>query len=584
MIPATSTKEEYLNNLRHSTAHVMAQAVTELFAGTKLTIGPPIEDGFYYDFDSPHRFTPEDLDKIEKRMRQIVEGNHAFKMSTHSSEEARKFWSARGEKYKVEMIDDLKAPTVTYCSHDTFVDLCRGGHVESTKDIRHFKLLKIAGAYWRGDEKREQLQRLYGTAWTTKDELDDYLKRLEEAKKRDHRDLGPRLGLFTILPDNIGPGLIFWLPKGATLRRLIEEYLRELLEKNNYQFVITPHVARLDLWKTSGHWDFYREYMFTPMKIEEQDYLLKPMNCPGHIQIYKHELHSYRELPIRITEMGTVYRYEKSGVMHGLLRVRGFTQDDAHIFCRADQIAQEVENIIDLTLEVLKTFGFHDYQVSLSTRPKEKYVGTIENWDRAEKALAEALKKKGLKHDIDAGGGAFYGPKIDLKIKDCLGRYWQCSTVQVDFNLPERFDVTYRDESGKEERAIMVHRALLGSIERFVGILIEQYAGAFPAWLAPVQAKILTITDRQNDFAQKVAAELREKGFRVEADIRNEKIGAKKRDALMEKVPFLLTVGDREMQADTVAVARRTGESLGTLPRAELASLLSKEVQSRSLN
>ena len=584
---ATETKEDYLAKLRHSTTHVMAQVVQELWPGTKLTIGPVIEDGFYYDFDSPHTFVPEDLKKIETRMREIAKGNHPFVMSTHSSDEAREFWAKRGEKYKVELINDLHTPTVTYCSHDNFVDLCRGNHLETTQGIRHFKLLKIAGSYWRGDEKRERLQRIYGTAWPTKEEVDAYLTRLEEAKKRDHRELGPRLGLFTILPDTIGPGLIFWLPKGATLRRIIEEYLRVLLEKNNYQFVVTPHVARLELWKTSGHWDFYKENMFSPMKIDDQDYMLKPMNCPGHIQIYKNDLHSYRELPIRITEMGTVYRYERSGVMHGLLRVRGFTQDDAHIFCRADQIGQEVENIIDLTLEVLKTFGFHDYQVSLSTRP-EKFVGDIANWDRAEKGLADALNKKGLKHDIDAGGGAFYGPKIDLKIKDCLGRYWQCSTVQVDFNLPERFDVSYRNEEGKEERAIMVHRALLGSIERFVGILIEQYAGAFPAWLAPVQAKILTITDRQNEFAQKLANTLREQGFRVEADLRNEKVGAKKREALMEKVPFLLTVGDREVEAETVAVARRPtaakpeGENLGTLSIPDLIQLLQKEVQSRS--
>src|SRR4051812_24685415 len=409
MPSTTTTQEEYLSSLRHSTAHVMAQAVQELFPGTKLTIGPPIEDGFYYDFDSEHRFVPEDLPPIEKRMRQIVEGNHPFTMSTHSSDEAREFWGKRGEKYKVELINDFNQPTVTYCAHATFVDLCRGGHVDTTKDIRHFKLLRIAGAYWRGDEKREQLQRIYGTAWPSKEELDAYLVRLEEAKKRDHRELGPKLGLFTILPDTIGPGLIFWLPKGATLRRIAEDYLKVLLEKNGYQFVVTPHVAHVDLWKTSGHWGFYRENMFSPMKIDEQEYLLKPMNCPGHIQIYKHGLHSYRELPLRIAEMGTVYRYERSGVMHGLMRVRGFTQDDAHIFCRPDQIGQEVEHIIDLTLEVLRTFGFQEYAVSLSTRP-EKFVGTPENWDRAEKALAQALEKKGLAHDVDAGGGAFYGP------------------------------------------------------------------------------------------------------------------------------------------------------------------------------
>lgn len=558
----------------------MAQAVQELFPGTKLTIGPPIEDGFYYDFDSPHRFTPENLEKIETRMKEIVKGNHLFVMSTHASEEAKKFWAARGEKYKVELIDEFNALTVTYCSHDTFVDLCRGGHVESTKDIRHFKLLKIAGSYWRGDEKREPLQRIYGTAWSTPEELDDYLKRLEEAKKRDHREWGPRLGLFTILPDTIGPGLIFWLPKGATVRRLIEEYLHELLEKHGYQFVVTPHVARLDLWKTSGHWDFYRENMFSPIKIEEQEYMLKPMNCPGHIQIYKHALRSYRDLPLRITEMGTVYRYERSGVMHGLLRVRGFTQDDAHVFCRPDQIKAEVSSILELTTTVLQTFGFKEYAVRLSTRP-EKYVGSLENWEKAQDALVGALKEKNLAYETDPGEGVFYGPKIDLKIRDCLGRYWQCSTVQVDFNLPERFNVTYRDETGRERQAIMVHRALLGSLERFFGILVEQHAGAFPAWLAPVQAKVLTITDQQKDYAEKVAADLRNLGLRVEADTRSEKIGAKKRDALLEKVPLLLTVGDREKQAGTVAVARRTGENLGTLPVAELARMLAEEVKSR---
>ena len=581
MNSTVDSKEDYLYKLRHSTTHVMAQAVQELFPGTKLTIGPPVEDGFYYDFDSPHRFVPEDLEKIETRMREIVNGNHPFTMSTHSSEEARAFWAKRGEKYKVEIINDLKAPTVTYCSHDTFVDLCRGHHVETTADIRHFKLLKIAGAYWRGDEKREQLQRIYGTAWPTEQELNDYLKRQEEAKKRDHRELGPRLGLFTILPDTIGPGLIFWLPKGATVRRIVEEFIRELLEKNDYRFVVTPHIARVDLWKTSGHWDFYQENMFGTMKVEEQEYLLKPMNCPGHIQIYKHDLHSYRELPIRLTEFGTVYRFERSGVMHGLLRVRGFTQDDAHIFCRPDQIGQEVEKIIDLTLTVLKTFGFNDYQVSLSTRP-EKYVGSVENWDRAEKALAESLTHKGLKHDMDAGGGAFYGPKIDLKIRDSLGRYWQCSTVQVDFNLPERFNLSYRGEDGKEQRPIMVHRALLGSIERFLGILIEHHAGAFPTWLAPIQARVLTITDRQNDYAAETVRKLQALGFRVDADTANDKIGAKIRQGTLEKIPYLLVVGDKELQAGQVAVRRLNGESAGTPTVDQFAEMLQKDVQNRS--
>lgn len=575
------SRQEHLDQLRHSTTHVMAQAVQELFPGTKLTIGPPIEDGFYYDFDSPHRFVPEDLPKIENRMREIANEKHPFVMSTHDTAEARAFWDKRGEKYKVEIIDDLKQPTVTYCSHGPFTDLCRGGHVETTKDIKHFKLLKIAGAYWRGDEKREQLQRIYGTAWDSKEDLDAYLKRLEEASKRDHRELGPKLNLFTILPETIGPGLIFWLPKGATLRRIIEDYLRELLEKNNYQFVVTPHIASSELWKTSGHWDFYRDAMFPVMTLENREYLLKPMNCPGHIQIYKHGLHSYRELPIRLTEMGTVYRNERTGVMHGLLRVRGFTQDDAHIFCRPDQIASEVEQIIDLTLQVLKTFGFTDYHVSLSTRP-EKYVGSLENWERAEKALASAIQSKGLKSDIDAGGGAFYGPKIDLKIKDCLGRYWQCSTVQVDFNLPERFGMGYRAESGAEERPIMIHRALLGSLERFIGILIEQHAGAFPLWLSPVQMKVLTITDRQNDYAQNVAKQLIAAGFRVETDLSNDKIGAKIRTATMEKTPYVLVVGDKEMEAGTVAVSKYPRENKGTPNVTDFIAQTKEELKSRS--
>jgi threonyl-tRNA synthetase len=572
-----------LNNLRHSTAHVMAQAVQELFPGTKITLGPPIEDGFYYDFDSPHRFVPEDLEKIEARMREIAKGNHTFVMSTHSSAEAKEFWAKRGEKYKVEMIEDLKTPAVTYCTHDTFVDLCRGGHVESTQDIRHFKLLRIAGAYWRGDEKREQLQRLYGTVWPTQEALEEYLKKLEEAKKRDHRELGPRLGLFMIESDVSGPGLIFWLPKGATIRRIIEDYISGILRRNGYQFVVTPHIARLELWKISGHTNFYKENMFGPMKVEDQEYQLKPMNCPGHIQIFKHDLHSYREMPVRITEFGTVYRYERSGVMHGLMRVRGFTQDDAHIFCRPDQIASEVGDILRIVFEILDTFGFKGYAIRLATRPVKDFVGTIENWDRATQALKETLESLRLTYTLDEGGGAFYGPKIDVAIKDALGREWQCSTVQVDFNLPERFDVTYRGQGGKEERAIMVHRALLGSMERFMGVLIEHYAGAFPVWLAPVQAKVLTITDRQDEFASKIHADLTAKGFRVETDLSNEKIGAKIRAATLEKVPYLLVVGDREQQDGSVSVRRRTGETIGTMAIAQFAEQLAREAELTAL-
>jgi len=577
--PPNINTQEYLDHLRHSTTHVMAQAVQELFPGTKLTIGPAVEDGFYYDFDSPHSFTPEDLFSIEKRMRQIVEGNHPFIMSTHTSEEARQFWDSKGEKYKVEMIDDLKAPTVTYCSHGTFTDLCRGGHVGSTKEIRHFKLLKIAGSYWRGDEKREQLQRIYGTAWPTKKELDDYLVRLEEAKKRDHRELGPRLGLFTILPETIGPGLIFWLPKGATLRQIIETYLRNLLEKNGYQFVITPHIARVDLWKTSGHWNFYRESMFSPMKVDEQDYLLKPMNCPGHIQIYKNDLRSYRDLPIRLTEMGTVYRYERSGVMHGLMRVRGFTQDDAHIFCRQDQIESEVNQILKITFEVLSLFGFKEFSIRLATQPAQS-VGVQEYWDKSTNALKEALKALNLNYTVDEGGGAFYGPKIDIAIRDALGREWQCSTVQVDCNLPERFQVMYRDETGKETQAIMVHRALLGSLERFIGILIEHYAGHFPFWLAPVQVSVMTITDKQHDYAHTIIDQLKKEGIRVVSDLRNEKIGLKIREATMQKVPYLIILGDKETESGTVSIRLPNGENINSIAAHGLATYLTERSMS----
>lgn len=577
-----NNKEEYLYSLRHSTTHVMAQAVQDLFPGTKLTIGPPVEDGFYYDFDTEHRFTPEDLERIEQRMQEIVKGNHEFKMSSHDSSEAREFWGKRGERYKVEIINDLNEPTVSYCSHDKFVDLCRGNHLESTKDIRHFKLLKVAGSYWRGDEKREQLQRIYGTVWPSKNELVDYLHRLEEAKKRDHRDLGQRLDLFSIQHETAGPGLIFWHPKGAVVRGLIESFLKDTLTKEGYQFVYTPHIARLDLWKTSGHWDYYRENMFTPIDIENQPYMIKPMNCPGHILIYNTRLHSYRELPIRLAEFGTVYRYERSGVMHGLLRVRGFTQDDAHIFCTLDQIESECSNLLKLTLRILASFGFKDYEIKLSTRP-ERFSGNEEGWNIAEGSLKKALENLKLDYKIDPGEGVFYGPKIDLEIRDCLNRRWQCSTIQVDFNLPQKFDVTYRDSSGKDTHCVMVHRALLGSLERFMGILIEHYAGAFPLWLAPVQAKVLTITDKQGDYAGSVAQRLKDEGLRVETDNRSEKINFKVREAAMEKIPYLLVVGDKESQNKTVSVRKRDGTSLGVMTMENLLELLKKEITDKTV-
>ncbi|MBI4395769.1 MAG: threonine--tRNA ligase, partial [Elusimicrobia bacterium] len=549
--PATeNTGEDYLFRLRHSAAHVMAQAVQELFPDTKITIGPPVEDGFYYDFDSPHRFVPEDLEKIEARMRGIISGRHKFVMSTHGSDEARDFWAKRGEKYKVELIEDLKEPTVTYCTHGTFVDLCRGGHVEDTGEIRNFKLLKIAGSYWRGDEKREQLQRIYGTAWSTPKDLEDYLTRLEEAKKRDHRELGPRLGLFTIQHEEGGSGFIYWLPKGAIVRRILEDYLKDLLTTYGYQFVYTPHVAKVDLWKTSGHLDYYRENMYPSMMLENQEFQLKPMNCPGHILIYKSSLHSYRELPIRLAEFGTVYRFERSGVLHGLMRVRGFTQDDAHIFCRPDQVEDEVAAILRIITQVLAAFGFKDYDVKLSTRP-DKYSGTLEAWDHAQNALRNALQKAGLPFTVDPGEGVFYGPKIDLKIKDSLGRAWQCSTVQVDFNNPARFNIAFRDEKGGETQVVMIHRALFGSLERFFGVLIEHYGGAFPLWLAPVQAVVLPISEKFQQYAESVHAKLREAGLRAEIDSSPIKFGGKIREATLEKIPYMLVVGGRVAENPT---------------------------------
>jgi threonyl-tRNA synthetase len=570
-----------LNALRHSTTHVMAQAVQELFPGTKITIGPPVDDGFYYDFDCPQSFTPNDLPKIEARMREIVKENHAFVMSTHSSDEAKSFWGGKGEKYKVELIEDLGTPTVTYCTHGSFTDLCRGGHVETTGEIKHFKLTKIAGAYWRGDEKRERLQRLYGTAWPTQEELDAYLTRVEEAKKRDHRELGPRLGLFSIEHDEGGSGFVYWLPKGAVLRRIIEDTLKDYLGAHGYDFVYTPHVARSALWKTSGHLDYYRDNMYPAMDLENQEFLLKPMNCPGHILIYKSALHSYRELPIRYAEFGTVYRFERSGVLHGLMRVRGFTQDDAHIFCRPDQVEQEVIDTLKIITEILSMFGFKEYEVKLSTRP-DKYSGTLEGWAHAEGALRKALETVGLPYSIDPGEGVFYGPKIDLKIKDSLGRQWQCSTVQVDFNNPERFHINYRDEKGGESQVFMIHRALLGSLERFFGVLIEHYAGSFPAWLAPVQATVLPISDKFVSYADEVYAELKKEGFRVQINTSADKIGAKIRETTLQKVPFMLVVGGREAETKTVSVRTREGKDLGAMSLMDFVAQLKINVSNKT--
>ncbi|MBE0582497.1 MAG: threonine--tRNA ligase, partial [Desulfofustis sp.] len=530
--PIQIDSPEALDILRHSTSHVMAQAVRELFGpGVKVAIGPAIENGFYYDFLRDEPFSPDDFAAIEKRMADIAAQALPFIRSEQPRAEVIAAFREQEEKYKVELLEELPAETVSLYRQGDFVDLCRGPHLPDTSWVKYFKLLRVAGAYWRGDEKNDVLQRIYGTVFFDPKALSKYLNDLEEAKKRDHRRLGKELQLFTV-SDQIGPGLILWQPKGAQLRRLIEDYWKDEHYRHGYELLYTPHIARQDLWKTSGHLDFYAENMYSGMEIDEVKYQLKPMNCPFHIGIYKSDKRSYREFPIRWAELGTVYRYERAGALHGLLRVRGFTQDDAHIFCREDQLDEEIYHILDLNLHILKTFGFSEYDIYLSTRP-EKSVGSDEIWDDATNALKKALDKAGLSFIVDPGEGVFYGPKIDIKIKDQLGRSWQCSTIQVDFNLPERFDMTYTGSDNSEHRPIMIHRALMGSLERFVGVLIEHYAGVFPLWFAPVQARILNITDDQADYGEQVYDELRKAGIRVEKDLRNEKLNYKIREAQM---------------------------------------------------
>lgn len=506
--PITSESPDALGILRHSAAHVMAEAVLALFGKeVQVAIGPAIADGFYYDFDRAEPFTPDDLERIEAKMQELVAAAAPFSRETMSSAQAIEFFAKMGQSYKVELLKDLGADTVSLYRQGDFVDLCRGPHLPHAGWLKAVKVVKLAGAYWRGDEKNQMLQRIYGTAFFEAKDLKAYLHQLEEAKKRDHRKLGKELELFAV-SDQVGPGLILWQPKGALLRKIIEDHWREEHYRNGYELLFTPHIAKRDMWKTSGHLDFYGENMFSPMEIEEVSYQLKPMNCPFHIAIYNTRKRSYREFPLRWCELGTVYRFEKTGALHGLMRVRGFTQDDAHIFCRPDHLEDEIFEILDLNLHILRTFGFEQYDIYLSTRP-EKYVGSDEHWEQATTALKLALEKKGLAYELDPGEGVFYGPKIDIKIKDVLGRSWQCSTIQVDFNLPERFEITYTGEDGKEHQPIMIHRALMGSLERFIGVLIEHYAGAFPVWLAPTQARILNITDAQIDYADEVYAELR---------------------------------------------------------------------------
>ena len=567
---------EGLEILRHTTSHLMAQAVKELYPEVRITIGPAIADGFYYDFDYSRPFTPEDLAKIEEKMRALAKEDIPIVRMEKSKGDAITFFDKMGENYKVEIIRELPEESVSLYQQGNFTDLCRGPHLPSTAGVRSFKLLSTAGAYWRGDEKNKMLQRIYGTAFPTQAELDGYLNKLEEIKKRDHRKLGRELDLFSI-QDEIGAGLILWHPKGALIRKTIEDFWREEHLRHDYDLLYTPHVAKLDLWKTSGHTEFYQANMYAPIEVEGQDFQLKPMNCPFHIMIYKTKIRSYRDLPIRWAELGTVYRYERSGVLHGLLRVRGFTQDDAHIFCRPDQLEKEITSILDFTVDILKTFGFERYDIYLSTRP-EKFVGSTENWEKATTALSKALEMKGLAYQIDPGEGVFYGPKIDIKIKDVLDRAWQCTTIQVDFNLPERFSLSYVGEDGVPHQPIMIHRALMGSLERFFGILVEHYAGAFPLWLSPVQVRVLPITEKQNGYAEEVKSLLRQEGIRADLDSRSEKIGYKIREAQMEKVPYMFVVGGRETESRSVSVRMRKNGDIGTMPLAAAIEKVKKEI------
>jgi len=553
----TVDSPEGLEIYRHTSAHVMAQAVKEIFPSTKITIGPVIKDGFYYDYDFERPFTPEDLVLIEKKMKEIIKRRLPISRIELTKEEAIALFKKRDEPYKVELIEDGLTEPITAYQQGDFIDLCRGPHLPSTGKLKAIKLLSTGGAYWRGDEKNKMLQRIYGTSFSSHLALDAHLKKLEEIKKRDHRRLGKDLDLFST-SDQIGAGLILWHPKGAIMRKVIEDFWRDEHLKADYDFVATPHMAKRELWEQSGHLSFYKENMYEGIDVDGIPYQIKPMNCPFHIMIYKSKLRSYRDLPLRWSELGTVYRYERSGALHGLMRVRGFTQDDAHIFCCPDQIEPEILKVLDFTTHVLGTFGFKDYEIYLSTRP-EKYVGSLDRWQQATAALESALKQKGIAYEIDPGEGVFYGPKIDMKIKDSLGRSWQCTTIQVDFNLPERFGMTYRGDDGKAHQPIMIHRALLGSIERFFGVLIEHYAGAFPTWLAPVQTKVIPITEHHQEYANLLQKKLRDVGIRSEVDHRNEKMGLKIREAQLQKIPYMLIVGDKEIAEQSVSVRQRSG-------------------------
>ncbi len=575
-------REERLYRIRHSTAHVMAEAVLEIFPDAQIAIGPPIENGFYYDFDLPRALKPEDLTEIERIMVEILGGKHDFVKKVVPRDDARRLFAQ--QSYKIELLDAIpEDEEVSLYTVDTFTDLCRGPHVENTREIhgKSFKLLSIAGAYWRGDEKRPMLQRIYGTAWENPKELREHLEHLKEVEKRDHRRVGRELDLFST-HEEAGSGLIYWHPKGARIRLAIEDYWRKQHLEGGYELLYTPHVGKSWLWETSGHLDFYNENMYAPMQLDNADYYAKPMNCPFHILIYQTQMRSYRDLPLRWGELGTVYRYERSGVLHGLLRVRGFTQDDAHIFCTPEQVEDEILEVLRFSLRMWDAFGFTTIKAYLATRP-EKSVGAEENWQQATESLRKAIEAEGLAYELDEGGGAFYGPKIDLKIKDALGREWQMSTIQFDFNLPERFNMTFVDHDGKEKRPYMVHRALLGSLERFFGVLIEHYGGAFPVWLAPVQMVVIPVAPVFAEYAQSVAGRVRAAGFRVDADLSDDRMNAKIRNAQNQKVPYMIVVGESEAEKGTVSVRYRTGDRKNDLPLDEFIGLATDVVENKRL-
>ncbi len=574
----TDKDDEGLEVIRHSTAHLLAQAVKELFPSAQVTIGPVIENGFYYDFAYERPFTPEDLKAIEKKMQQLVAGNLQIKRSVMSRDEAVKFFKDLGEEYKAEIIESIPSnEELSLYSQGDFTDLCRGPHVPSTGKLKAFKLMKIAGAYWRGDSNNEMLQRIYGTAWADKKALKEYLHRLEEAEKRDHRKLGKALDLFHSQEE--APGMVFWHDKGWTIYQQVEQYIRNKLRVNGYGEVKTPQVVDRSLWEKSGHWDKFGDMIFTTHS-ESRDYAIKPMNCPCHIQVYNQGLKSYRDLPIRMAEFGSCHRNEPSGTLHGLMRVRNFVQDDAHIFCTEEQIQDEVSAFIDLLFEVYKDFGFEDVIIKLSTRPENR-VGDDAVWDKAEQALEQALNAKKLDWELQPGEGAFYGPKIEFSLKDCLGRVWQCGTIQVDFSMPGRLDATYIAEDGSRQTPVMLHRAILGSLERFIGILIEHHAGTFPLWLAPVQVVVMNIADRQAEYCRQIVQELEKQGFRAKIDLRNEKIGFKIREHSMQRVPYLLIIGDKELDEKTIAVRTQKGDNLGSMAIDDLAARMRDEIDQK---